>query len=213
MIIFCGTSNQGKLREFQQVALEFGGGLELRAVDAPPPEEHGSTFEETAIEKALYYGRHLGAESLNYVFADDSGLEVDALGGAPGVHSARFAGPKATDADNNRLLIKKLSGIQNRSARFVCAIALVRDHELIQTFRGVVEGRIIDLHQGDGPHGPHGFGYDPLFYYEPFGCTFGEADDARKNSVSHRAQALNAMFSFLRTAGGSDKSQSSSSRR
>ncbi len=200
MIIFCGTSNQGKLREFQQMAREYGGGFELRAVDAPAPEEHGRTFEETAIEKSLYYGRHLGADSLSYVFADDSGLEVDALGGAPGVQSARFAGPSATDADNNRLLLQRLNGIQDRSARFVCAIALVRGGELIQTFRGAVEGRVIDIPHGDEPRGAHGFGYDPLFYHEPFGCTFGEADDARKNSVSHRAQALSAMFAFLKGA-------------
>jgi XTP/dITP diphosphohydrolase len=195
VIIFCGTSNQGKLREFQQVARACGGRFELRAIEAPPPEEHGRTFQETAIEKALYYGRHLGADSLNYVFADDSGLEVDALGGAPGVQSARFAGPGATDADNNRLLLTKLNGVHDRSARFVCAIALVRSGELIQTFRGAVKGSII--HE---PHGPHGFGYDPLFYHEPFGCTFGEADEARKNSVSHRAQALSAMFDFLKGA-------------
>jgi len=193
VIIFCGTSNQGKLREFQQVARACGGGFELRAVEAPPPEEHGRTFEETAIEKALYYGRNLGAGGMDYVFADDSGLEVDALGGAPGVQSARFAGPGATDTDNNRLLITKLNGIQNRAARFVCAIALVGGGELIQTFRGAVAGRI--LHE---PRGTHGFGYDPLFYHEPFGCTFGEADDARKNSVSHRAQALGAMFAYLK---------------
>jgi XTP/dITP diphosphohydrolase len=208
VIIFCGTSNKGKLREFQQVSRECGGGFELRAVEAPPPEEHGRTFEETAIEKALYYGRHLGADAMNYVFADDSGLEVDALGVAPGVQSARFAGPGATDADNNRLLLEKLNGIQSRSARFVCAIALVRDHELIRTFRGAVEGRI--LHE---PRGPHGFGYDPLFYHEPFGCTFGEADDARKNSVSHRAQALSAMFAFLKGDEDNGNIRSSSSHR
>lgn len=208
MIIFCGTSNKGKLREFQQLARECGAQFELRALEAPPPEEHGRTFEETAVEKALYYGRHLGADSLNYVFADDSGLEVDALDGAPGVHSARFAGPGATDADNNRLLLEKLNGIQDRSARFVCAIALVRGGELIRTFRGTVEGRII--HE---PRGPHGFGYDPLFYHELFGRTFGEADDARKNSVSHRAQALSAMFAFLRGDEDSGKIRSSSSRR
>jgi XTP/dITP diphosphohydrolase len=198
VIIFCGTSNTGKLREFQLAARELGSGIELRAADAPPPEEHGRTFEETAIEKALYYGRHLGADATNYVFADDSGLEVDALGGAPGVHSARFAGPNATDARNNALLLERLSGIKDRSARFVCAIALVRNGKLIQTFRGAVEGRIIDLHQGDEPCGAHGFGYDPLFYYEPFGCTFGEADDIKKMSVSHRAQALSAMFAYLK---------------
>lgn len=191
-LVFCGTSNKGKLREFQLAARELGTGFELRAADGPPPEEHGRTFEETAIEKALYYGRHLGADSMNYVFADDSGLEVDALGGAPGAHSARFAGPNATDADNSALLLERLSGIKNRSARFVCAIALVRDGKLIQTFRGAVEGRIIDE-----PRGPQGFGYDPLFYYEPFACTFGEADDLKKMSVSHRAQALSAMFAYL----------------
>ncbi len=193
MTIFCGTTNPGKLREFRLAASEFGERFELRSVDAPPPEEHGSTFEETAVDKALHYSRY----AAGYVFADDSGLEVDALGGprgtaSPGVHSARFAGPHATGADNNRLLLEKLRGIENRDARFVCAIALAQDGRIIKTFRGVVEGRIIDE-----PRGSHGFGYDPLFYYQPFGCTFGEASDAQKMSVSHRAQALNAMFSFL----------------
>jgi XTP/dITP diphosphohydrolase len=197
VIVYCGTSNKGKLREFQLAAPDF----ELRSVDAPPPEEHGFTFEETAVDKALYYSRY----AKGYVFADDSGLEVDVLGGAPGVHSARFAGPNATDADNNALLLTKLRGAENRTARFVCSIALVRDGVLIQTFRGAVEGRIID-----DARGPHGFGYDPLFYYEPFGCTFGEAGDAMKMKVSHRAQALSAMFSFLREDAGSDKSRSSS---
>ena len=218
VIILCGKTNPGKLREFRLAASEFGGNFELRAVDAPPPEEHGSTFEETAIEKALHYSRHAGG----YVFADDSGLEVDALNGAPGVYSARFAGPNATDEDNNALLLEKLHileklheleqprGVENRTARFVCAIALAKDGRIIQTFRGVVEGRIIDE-----PRGSHGFGYDPLFYYEPFGRTFGEASDAQKMSVSHRAQALNAMFAFLshyEPQLDSGRSQSSSSR-
>jgi XTP/dITP diphosphohydrolase len=196
VIVYCGTSNKGKLREFQLAAPDF----ELRPVNAPPPEEQGDTFEETAIDKALYYSRF--AEG--YVFADDSGLEVDALGGAPGVLSARFAGLQATDADNNALLLEKLRCTENRSARFICSIALVREGKLIRTFRGVVEGRIID-----DARGPHGFGYDPLFFYEPYGCTFGEADDSMKMSVSHRAQALNAMFSFLRETAGSGTSRSS----
>ncbi len=197
MIVYCGTSNKGKLREFQLAAPDF----ELRSVNAPAPEEHGLTFEQTAIEKARYYSAHALGDSPIWVFADDSGLEVDALGGAPGVHSARFAGPNATDADNNALLlgklhdIEKFRGVDNRTARFVCSIALVRDGELIQSFRGVVEGRILDEARGS-----HGFGYDPLFYYEPFGCTFGEADDAMKMQVSHRAQALSAMFTFLRAS-------------
>jgi XTP/dITP diphosphohydrolase len=182
--LYCGTTNKGKLREFQLAAPHY----DIRAVAAPPPAEHGETFDETARDKALYYAGHAGG----LVFADDSGLEVDALGGAPGVHSARYSGPGATDESNNALLLERLRGLDNRSARFVCVIALARGTEVVRTFRGVVEGRIID-----SPRGPHGFGYDPLFYYEPFGCTFGEASDAQKMQVSHRAQALRAMFAYL----------------
>lgn len=188
MIVYCATSNPGKLREFQLAAPDF----EVRALPdpPPPPEEHGATFEANAIEKALAYGAHTGG----YLFADDSGLEVDALGGAPGVHSARYAGPSATDEANNALLLNRLRGIENRAARFVCVIALVRSGALIKTFRGTVEGRIIDAPRGSG-----GFGYDPLFYCEAFGCTFGEAAIEQKMLVSHRAQALEAMFTYLRS--------------
>ncbi len=185
MIIYCGTSNPGKLREFRLAAPDF----EIRVLSVPPPEEHGETFEDTAREKSLYYGAH----AKGYLFADDSGLEVDALGGAPGVHSARFAGPEANDAANNALLLERLRNVANRSARFVCVIALVRDGALVKTFRGVVEGRIIDAASG-----ANGFGYDPLFYYDPFECTFGEASNEQKMQVSHRAQALEAMVTFLR---------------
>ncbi len=185
MILYCGTTNRGKLREFQMAAPD----MEIRPLSVPPPEEHGETFEETACQKALYYGAH----ATGHLFADDSGLEVDALSGAPGVHSARFAGPGATDAANNALLLDRLRGIENRTARFVCVIALVRDGALVRTFRGTVEGRIIHAPRGSG-----GFGYDPLFYHEPFGCTFGEASAEQKMQVSHRAQALHAMFTYLR---------------
>jgi XTP/dITP diphosphohydrolase len=188
MIVYCATSNRGKLREFQLAAPDF----DVRALPdpPPPPEEHGATFEANAIEKALAYGAHTDG----YLFADDSGLEVDALGGAPGVHSARYAGPTATDEANNALLLERLRGIENRAARFVCVIALVRSGALIKTFRGTVEGRIIDAPRGSG-----GFGYDPLFYCELFGCTFGEAAIDQKMRVSHRAQALEAMFTYLRS--------------
>jgi XTP/dITP diphosphohydrolase len=185
VILYCATSNPGKLREFRLSASDF----DIRALALPAPDETGETFEQNAIEKAVHYGANVDG----YLFADDSGLEVDALGGEPGVHSARFAGTNATDADNNALLLDRLRGVENRTARFVCVIALVRAGKLVKTFRGVVEGRIIDT-----PSGPHGFGYDPLFYYEPFGCTFGEATDEQKMRVSHRAQALRAMFDFLR---------------
>lgn len=187
MIVYCATSNPGKLREFQLAAPDFD--LRLPPVSMPPPEEHGATFEENAVAKAEYYGRPVDG----YLFADDSGLEVDALGGEPGVHSARFAGPEASDADNNALLLRRLENAASRSARFVCVIALVRNGQLVKTFRGSVEGRILD-----GPRGGGGFGYDPLFYHEPFGCTFGEAPIGDKMRVSHRAQALDKMFTYLR---------------
>jgi XTP/dITP diphosphohydrolase len=183
--LYAGTSNLGKLREFKLAAPD----LDIRTVDLPAPDENGETFEETARQKALYYGTHLA----DYVFADDSGLEVDALGGGPGVYSARFAGPGANDESNNKLLLERLRDVENRTARFVCVIALARNGKVEQTFRGTVEGRIIDAGRGF-----NGFGYDPLFFYEPFGCTFGEATNEQKMQVSHRAQALNAMFTYLR---------------
>jgi len=188
MIVYCATSNRGKLREFQLAAPDFD--IRVLPDPPPPPEEHGDTFEANAIEKALAYGAHADG----YLFADDSGLEVDALGGAPGVHSARYAGPNATDQANNALLLERLRGIENRTARFVCVIALVSGGLLIKTFRGTVEGRIIDAPRGSG-----GFGYDPLFFCEAFGCTFGEAAINQKMRVSHRAVALNAMFTYLRS--------------
>ncbi len=187
MTVYCATSNKGKLKEFQMAAPDF----DVRAlpVSVPPPEETGDTFEVNAVEKALAYGAHTD----EYLFADDSGLEVDALGGAPGVISARYAGEHATDAQNNALLLAKLRGVADRTARFVCVIALVKSGKLVKTFRGSVEGRII----GE-PRGGTGFGYDPLFYHEPFGCTFGEATLEQKMQVSHRAQALEEMFAYLR---------------
>jgi XTP/dITP diphosphohydrolase len=187
MIVYCATSNPGKLREFQLAAPDF----DVRALpkSVPPPDETGDTFEANAIEKAVAYGQHIDG----YLFADDSGLEVDALNGAPGVYSARYAGEHATDAANNALLLERLRGIDNRTARFVCVIALVHDGKFVKTFRGAIEGRIIDEERGPG-----GFGYDPLFYHEPFGCTFGEASIEQKMQVSHRAQALAAMFTYLR---------------
>jgi XTP/dITP diphosphohydrolase len=193
-IVYCATSNPGKLREFQLAAPDF----DIRALPAKaePPEETGSTFEENAIAKAEYYGQFADG----YLFADDSGLEVDALGGAPGVYSARYAGEHATDQQNNALLLERLDPAKSLdpasgpAARFVCVIALVKDAKFVRAFRGSVEGRILREAHGSG-----GFGYDPLFYYEPFGCTFGEAPIADKMKVSHRAQALEAMFTFLRS--------------
>ena len=191
MIVYCATGNPGKLREFQLAAPDFD--VQKLPVAVPAPDETGDTFEANAAEKAIAYGQHVDG----YLFADDSGLEVDALGGDPGVRSARFAGDHATDEQNNTLLLERLRGVQNRTARFVCVIALVKDGRLVKTFRGAVAGRILDAPRGTG-----GFGYDPLFYYEPFACTFGEAPIERKVTVSHRAIALEAMFAYLRELRG-----------
>jgi XTP/dITP diphosphohydrolase len=176
--IHCATSNPGKLREFQCFAPDF----EIVPISLPAPEETGRTFEENALLKARYYGAHVDG----YLFVDDSGIEVDALGGRPGVDSAHF---------NNEWLLEQMRGVEDRTARFVCVIALVLDGEPKGLFYGTVEGRVTEE-----PRGGNGFGYDPLFYYEPFGCTFGEAEPAAKMRVSHRALALDQMFTFLRNA-------------
>ena len=184
--LFCATGNPGKAREF---ALAAGERIvieplpDFRAI--PPCVEDGASFGQNAIIKARYYGAHASG----LLFADDSGLMVDALGGAPGVFSARFSGPGATDESNNRLLLEKLRGVEDRRARFVCAIALVENGQLAGVSNGSVEGVILDA-----PRGAGGFGYDPLFYYPPFGCTFGEVEGERKFAVSHRGQALRAML-------------------
>jgi XTP/dITP diphosphohydrolase len=188
--VFCATTNSGKLREFR-LALEGSIDVEpLRGLKSmPPPEETGATFEENAVQKALYYSRHCDG----FLFVDDSGLEVDALGREPGVYSARFAGADATDEANNRLLLEKMRGVADRTARFVCVVALAKTGELVRTFRGEVEGQLVDE-----PRGANGFGYDPLFFYPPFGSTFGEAPLERKMEVSHRAKALRALGKYLK---------------
>jgi XTP/dITP diphosphohydrolase len=187
MTVYCATGNPGKLREFQLAAPDFD--VQRLPVSISAPEETGTTFEANAIEKAITYGKHV----TGFLFADDSGLEVEALGGEPGVRSARYSGEQASDEANNALLLARLRGVENRMARFVCVIALVKDGRLVKTFRGAVEGRIIDAPRGSG-----GFGYDPLFFCEAFGCTFGEASIQQKMTVSHRARALAAMFAYLR---------------
>lgn len=193
MTVYCATSNQGKLREFQMAAPDFD--VRQLPVAVAPPEETSDTFEANAAEKAIAYGQHVKG----WLFADDSGLEVDALGGAPGVHSARFASENADDAENNALLLERLIGIEDRTARFVCVIALVHDGKLLKTFRGAVEGNIINPSKGELAGGATGFGYDPLFFHPPFGCSFGQATLEQKMQVSHRGQALAQMFTYLRS--------------
>lgn len=194
MTIYCATGNAGKLKEFQLAAKKAGIDVALLPGFSEIPEcvEDGDTFADNAVIKARYYAG-CGGRVEGKVFADDSGLMVDALGGAPGVYSARFAGPGATDERNNRLLLDRLHGMVDRTARFVCAIALVEGGSVIEIFEGAVEGIILEE-----PHGAGGFGYDPLFYYPPFGCTFGEAGEERKLSVSHRGEAFAKMLASLR---------------
>lgn len=189
MKLYCATGNAGKLREFRLAA---AGSVELEPLPGfsaiTPCEETGHTFEENAVEKAVYYGRY--ADGL--LFAEDSGLEVDALHGAPGIYSARYSGPAATDAGNNALLLENLRGAAVRGARYKCVIALCDSGRLIRTFRGEVEGRILEQPQGTG-----GFGYDPLFYHTPSGCTFAQMGADRKFEVSHRGEAFREMLAWL----------------
>ncbi len=190
MKIWCATGNPGKLREFQLAGELLDIDIEPLAnlKQIPAPEETGATFEENARLKAAYYSQFAPGP----LFADDSGLEVDALGGAPGVYSARYAGPNATDQTNNELLLQRLGDRSDRTARFVCVIALAEAGEVVRTFRGEVEGEILRA-----PRGPGGFGYDPLFYYPPFGCSFGQVDGPRKFDVSHRGNALRELLRYL----------------
>lgn len=195
MTVFCATTNSGKLREFQRAVEHFGAtGIAIETLpglrEIVPPEETGSSFEENAVLKAVYYSGFADQP----VFADDSGLAVDALGGEPGVHSARYSGPGATDASNNALVLERMRGRLDRSARFVCVIALARRGHLLGTFHGTIEGELLGEERGSG-----GFGYDPMFYYPPFGCTLAEVDAAAKMQVSHRGQALQRMLEFLRS--------------
>jgi XTP/dITP diphosphohydrolase len=188
--IYCATGNPGKLREFQLASELLGIDIEplAKLKQIEPPEETGVTFEENARLKAAFYSKFAPGP----LFADDSGLEVDSLGGAPGVYSARYAGPHATNQANNELLLERLGDNPIRTARFVCVTALAEDGEIRQTFRGAVEGEILREARG-----PDGFGYDPLFYYPPFGCSFGEVDGPRKFEVSHRGRALRALLKYL----------------
>lgn len=189
MTVYCATSNPGKLREFRLIS---GSRIEVLPIpglkDIAPPEETGATFAENASAKAEYYSGFVDGT----VFADDSGLAVDALKGAPGIYSARYAGQGAGDAANNARLLEALAQTEDRTARFVCAIAVARRGQTLAVFEDSVEGEILREARGS-----QGFGYDPLFYHPPFGCTFGEAPAERKLLVSHRGKAMAKMIRWL----------------
>ena len=195
MKLVFATRNRGKLVELRQMVPAQQ--LELLALDdipgAPEVEEDGATFADNAIKKATEIMAATGLPAL----ADDSGLEVDALDGAPGVHSARYAGAGATDADRIVLLLKNLQGIpaEQRTARFRCAVAFVHpdDPQDIQLTEGACEGRILEEQRGHG-----GFGYDPVFHVEELDQTFAQIPAEHKNRISHRGQAMARMAAHLR---------------
>jgi XTP/dITP diphosphohydrolase len=190
MRLLIATTNPGKIREIVEI-LE-GSPVEIVTLrDLPPvpePEETGQTFAENARLKALYYAEETGLPSV----ADDSGIEIDALGKEPGVHSARWEG---TDyAVKFRRIHERLRelGLETSPARFVCRVALADRGEVIFESEGVVEGEI-----AREPRGTNGFGYDPIFFYPPFGVTLAELDQERKASVSHRGAAFRALREHL----------------
>jgi XTP/dITP diphosphohydrolase len=199
MRVLFATSNPHKVEEVRSILAPLGVdvfGLESLGVAIPEPEETGATFEENAAIKARAYAAAAGCPAL----ADDSGLEVDALGGAPGVHSARFAGVGATRAErdeaNNRLLLERLQGVPEpkRTARFVCVLTLARpDGSIMASARGTMEGVI-----GHSPRGRNGFGYDPLLVLSDAGCTSAELEPEAKNARSHRGAATRALAAMLR---------------
>ena len=190
--LLLASMNPGKLQEMKELVagLPFRVFCPVEVGIRESPEETGSTFIENAILKARHYARRSGRLTV----ADDSGLAVDALDGGPGLYSSRFGGPGATDADRNRLLLEKLVGVpaERRGARFTSAVAVVQDGEVLFQTEASVEGRI-----AEAPRGPNGFGYDPLFFYPPFGRTFGEVAPQEKARVSHRGQAFARLREFL----------------
>lgn len=193
------TRNKNKIHEFKVLFKEYSD-LDITVLSLDDIgfygeiEESGETFEENAISKASVPAR------LGYIgIADDSGLCVDALNGAPGIYSARFSG--GDDEDNNDLLLEKLKNESNRDAKYVCAMACVfPDHVNDFTVKGECYGKILTKRVGEG-----GFGYDPLFYFEPFGKTFAQVDLAKKNTVSHRAVAMRSLIKKLAKVLSNDK--------
>jgi XTP/dITP diphosphohydrolase len=196
--LLIATHNPGKLREYRDLveAQLTDIGLDITSLDdvgiAWEPEETGDTFAENAIIKATVFAANSGLPTL----ADDSGLEIDALGGAPGVHSARYGGTgRGEDGRRIQLVLDQMRDVPppERTARFRCVVALAMPGGTVETADGVVEGYI-----GQEPLGQHGFGYDPIFYLPEFGCTMAQLDPAIKNRISHRARALLAALPLLR---------------
>ncbi|MDL2268899.1 XTP/dITP diphosphatase [Desulfosarcina sp. OttesenSCG-928-A07] len=182
-ILVIATRNPGKKAEISDLLRDFPVAVKSLEDFGPIPDviEDGATFEENAFKKASFTARVLGYPALS----DDSGLVVAALGGAPGVHSARWAGPNATDADKCRYLLEKMEHETLRDAAFECVISIAVPSGAALTYEGRCEGIILRE-----PAGSNGFGYDPVFYYSPLGKTFAQLSMAEKSAVSHRGKAL-----------------------
>lgn len=186
MKLVAATGNPHKLREIREILTGFEIVSAREAGFCGEVEETGETFLENALLKARSIANATGMSAI----ADDSGLCVDALGGAPGVFSARYSG--GGDAENRALLLKNLEGVESRRAYFCCAVALVRTDGTTYSAEGRAYGTILHAERGE-----HGFGYDALFYSDDLGKTFAEADEEEKNSVSHRGRALRALLEKL----------------
>jgi XTP/dITP diphosphohydrolase len=188
--LLIATTNPGKIREIQGILNWIP--IELKTLDdfpaIPEPEETGATFAENARLKAIYYSEQTGLPAV----ADDSGLEIEALGSAPGVHSARWHGtdyPVKFAAIYRELAAR---GLETSAARFVAHIALAHDGNILYEATGIIQGEI-----APAPKGTHGFGYDPIFFYPPYDCTLAEVDGAKKAAVSHRGKAFRQLRNWL----------------
>jgi XTP/dITP diphosphohydrolase len=196
--LLIATHNSHKTEEMRDILGDLFSEIEdlTSLPDLTPPEETGTTFAENAVIKALAASM---IRPTRFILADDSGLEVDALGGAPGVYSARYAGPAATDADNRAKLLQELGGVPAaaRTARFRCALAIARSGTVLAQFDGTVEGLI-----ASGATGAGGFGYDPIFCPEGYTESFGQLPSTVKNALSHRGRALEKFREWVERARG-----------
>ena len=190
--IMIATSNAHKVEEFREMLEPLG--IQVRSLldleEKVEIEETGTTFAENAMIKALSVHERLGIP----VISDDSGLEVDAMNKAPGVYSARFLGYDTPYEEKNQYIMDQVKG-KTRTARYVCAIAYVEEDGAGNVFTGVVEGEIADHARGE-----KGFGYDPIFYYPPYGATLAEVSEEKKNAISHRGRALAQLIAYMKEA-------------
>ena len=191
--LLAATTNKHKVQEFQKILQDLKERINIVTQDTirnfPEIVEDGSTFEENSIKKATEASAYADMAAM----ADDSGLMVEALGGAPGVFSARYAGEGASDSDRIAKLLKEMEGVTDRRAKFVCAASIAYRGRIITCFVGEIKGTI-----AEAPSGSNGFGYDPVFIPEGFTKTFAELTDEEKNSISHRGRAMRQLAEYLR---------------